>query len=374
MENVNKKWRSALLCGVSLALTLFLLGLLLLSNGQSGGLDQVKRVNLRMADHFSMYMTNEVSDALENVLSVRKVYWLSDDDQVAPEPDPACYGVADDPSTLQWLFEDAAQLLDGQETYFTAETEIIPETVVTYYLDPTIFAVTWKEEIGGMTYTISEVKIADASQIRRFLSGGKYGSDQQVTTSEMAASVNAVVASSGDFYKFRHSGVVVYDGTLKRMEGARLDTCFVDQNGDLIFAHAGELTTEEDANALIEENGIRFSLAFGPILIEDGERCEPANYPVGEVEGNYSRAGIGQKGELHYILAAVNSEFFHRLPNISQFAAGVEQLGCDKFYTLDGGQTATIVMNDQVINDVDYGAERAISDIIYFATAIPDGG
>lgn len=374
MENREQKRGTNAFFGASLVLTLCLLAFLLMSSRTPAESANAKAVNLQITDRLSMQLTNEVSDALDGVLSIPKVYWLSDDDQVAPEPDPACYGVTDDPSTLQWLLDDAARLLDGQETYFSTETQILPETTVTYYLDPTILAVTWKEKVGGMTYTISEVKIADASQFRRFLSGGKYGSDQQVTTSEMAASVNAVVASSGDFYKFRKYGVTVYNGMLKRMEGARLDTCFVDQNGDLIFAHAGDLTTEAEANALIEENGIRFSLAFGPILIEDGERCEPANYPVGEINEQFSRAGIGQKGELHYILVTVNTEFLYRVPTISQFAAGVEQLGCDKFYTLDGGQTATIVMNDQVINDVDYGAERAISDIIYFATAIPDGG
>ena len=42
-------------------------------------------------------------------------------------------------------------------------------------------------------------------------------------------------------------------------------------------------------------------------------------------------------------------------------------------YTLDGGQTAVITMNDRRINAVQFGYERMISDIIYFATAVPDG-
>ena len=43
-------------------------------------------------------------------------------------------------------------------------------------------------------------------------------------------------------------------------------------------------------------------------------------------------------------------------------------------YTLDGGQTAVIAMNDKLINSVLFGFQRKISDIIYFATAVPDGG
>ena len=42
-------------------------------------------------------------------------------------------------------------------------------------------------------------------------------------------------------------------------------------------------------------------------------------------------------------------------------------------YTLDGGQTGAIIMNDKLINRPDWGFQRHISDIFYFATAIPDG-
>ena len=46
--------------------------------------------------------------------------------------------------------------------------------------------------------------------------------------------------------------------------------------------------------------------------------------------------------------------------------------GVQKAYTLDGGQTAEIVMFGAPINHVDFGFERTVSDIIYFATAIPE--
>jgi len=49
-------------------------------------------------------------------------------------------------------------------------------------------------------------------------------------------------------------------------------------------------------------------------------------------------------------------------------------VGIRTAYALDGGQTATIVTGGELMNHVDYGGERKISDIIYFATAIPSGG
>ena len=362
------------LCIVSMAVSAFLLKNLFFNNSDPGNSENKTVVNYAMMDRYDMAMTNAKSNALDGILSLKKVYWLSDDDQVAPEPNQACYGETDDPSTLQWLLDEAAELLDGQTTYFSTETEILPGTKVTYYLDETIFAITWKESYNWMCYTVAEVKIAHPSQFRRFLAGGEYGSAIQLTTTEMSASVNAVLASAGDFYKFRRGGTIVYDGQLQRMVGYRLDTCYVDENGDLLLTKADELQTEEEVNRFIEENNIRFSLSFGPTLIRDGEICTPRQYPIGEVSEEYSRSGIGQRDELHYILTTVNHQFYSNVPTIYNFARGVARFGCDQFYTLDGGQTASIAMNDKLINAVDYGSQRKISDIIYFATAVPDGG
>lgn len=47
--------------------------------------------------------------------------------------------------------------------------------------------------------------------------------------------------------------------------------------------------------------------------------------------------------------------------------------GCDKAYNLDGGQTSLIVTNNRVMSYLSFFCERRVSDIIYFATAIPDG-
>ena len=362
------------LCFASVAASAFLLKDLFMNNSDPGGTNNKAVVDYAMMDRYDMAMTNTQANALDGILSLKKVYWLKDSDQVAPKPNQAFYGETDDPSTLQWLLDEAAELLDGQTTYFSTETKIYPGTKVMYYLDDTILAITWKEEYNWMCHTVSEVKIAHPSQFRRFLAGGEYGSSIQLTTTEMSASVNAVVASAADFYKYRRAGIIVYDGKLQRMDGASLDTCFVDEESNLILVKANELTTPEAVNQFIEENNIRFSLAFGPILIRDGQRCEPQRYGLGEVDEKYSRAGIGQRGELHYFFTTINYQFSGNAATIREFAAAAERLGCDQFYTLDGGQTATIAMNNQLINAVDYGSQRKISDIIYFATAVPNGG
>lgn len=336
------------------------------SNGQNSD------TNYALTDRYNMFITNTLSDALDGMLSIPKTYWLSDDDLVAPKPNPDGYGTADDPSSLQWLLDKAAPLLNGQDTLFTTETEILPGSQVHYYYDETILVITWKQLMDGAVYTVSEVKIADPSQFRRFLADGEFGSYSKYYPSEMAASVNAVVATNADFYIYWGTGIVVYDSKLLRTEGYSMDSCFIDQNGDLLFAHKGQLTNKAKMQEFVEDNGVRFSMAFGPVLIEDGEIVDiKFPYPVGEGKASDTRMALCQRDTLHYMLVTVTQEPpYGPSPDWWGFAKNLKILGCEKAYNLDGGQSATVVMDGQVINHV---KQRQTSDIIYFATAIPNG-
>jgi len=333
-----------------------------------------KPADVGILDRYDMYMTNQTSNALEGILSIKKSYWLNDDDLIAPEPNQECYGATNDPSSLQWLLDEAEGMLSVGDTTFSLDVEIQPGSQVLWYLDETIFVITWKQVIDNGIWTFSEIKIAHPSQFRRFLAGGEYGSDKQFVTTDMAASVNAVLASSGDFYKHRHQGVIVYDGIVQRVNSWNIDTCYIDDMGNMHFSRPGELTTVEEAQKFVDEHNIRFSIAFGPILIDNYQRCNPGTYLLGEIDDRFPRAALCQKGELHYVIIVSNQEGAHwQTPKLYEFAQHLEQYGFEKAYTLDGGQTAVIAMNDRLINPVHFGYQRQISDIFYFATAIPNG-
>ena len=353
-------------------LTVLLVTLLL--GGQAKSPGESETADEALADRFNMYITNRVSDALAGVLDVEKVYWLKDEDTIAPEPDPNKFGTTSDPSTLQWFLEDAQGLLRGEKTVFSLDTPLQDGSEVIYYLDETIMCITWKRPIGTAMYTFSEVKIAHPSQFRRFLADGQYGSERQYYATEMAAAVNAVTASNADFYKYRPLGIVVYNGQVYRADN-RVDTCFIDDQGELLFARAGQINTWDEAQRFVDDNNIRFSLAFGPVLIENGENVVPERYLLGEITGAYSRAAIAQLGPLHYLMVVTGYEDTYRyMPGSRQFADVLIGMGVEKAYSLDGGQTGVIVTNDKLINRPNYGFQRTVSDIIYFATAVPDGG
>lgn len=347
----------------------------ILSSGTKEAVAQVKAADVTIMDKYDMYVTNAISDALDGVLAIEKVYWLSDNDMVAPEPNQACYGEVNSYEELKPILEKAEKLLGGQKLAFTPDRPVWEGDTIHYYLDDTILAFTWKEVIDDCVYTVAEVKLAHPSQFRRFLAGGEFGSDIQTVTTEMAATVNAVLASSGDFYGYRKYGAVVYEGQLRRFEGEQVDTCYITESGDLLFTYRGQLKSEEDAKKFIEDNHVRFSLAFGPVLLDNGEIMVPNTYSLGEINGTYSRAAICQWDKLHYLVVNTSQEagYWHRYP-VKVFAKFIQELGCKKAYALDGGQTTAIVMNDELITLPDYRTQRKISDIIYFATALPEGG
>lgn len=356
-----------------LTLTCSVLLSFLMTGGASRGTAQNSDKDYALTDRYNMFVTNTLSDTLGGVLSIPKTYWLNDDDLVAPKPNPDCYGTAKDPASLMWLLDEAATLLDGQETLFSAETPIYEGSAIQYYYDETILVITWKQLIDNAVYTISEVKIADPSQFRRFVADGVYGSSSKYVPTEMASSVNAVLATNGDFYSFRNMGTIVYDSKLMRAEGYSMDSCFIAGNGDLIFSHVGRLTTKEAMQQLIDDNGVRFSLAFGPVLVENSQLCwikDP--YPVGEGNYYYPRMALCQRDTLHYLMVTVSQEPpYENAHTLPIFAENLLDMGSKMAYNLDGGQSATIVMNNKTVN---YVWQRKVSDIIYFATAIPNGG
>ena len=306
---------------------------------------------------------------------VRQLYTIDEGTLVAPEPNQACYGQSTDLLELLAVLEQAEWMLEGERLYFDPKVELFEGSTVNYYLDDSIFAVTWKEVHGESVYTFSEVKVRHPSQFRRHLAGGEYGSDYQYKTTEMAESVNAVVASSGDFYRFRDFGAVVYQGEAKRVEGTYAETCYIDSNGDMHFTYGGDVLTVQEVQAFVDEHDIQFSLAFGPILVDDYKVVDHTWYGVGEITEGYARAALCQMGDLHYLVATANTEgAYGDVPTVAQFQKVIAATGCRHAYSLDGGQTAAIVMNDQLINRPVYGEQRKISDIIYFATAVPEGG
>ena len=139
-------------------------------------------------------------------------------------------------------------------------------------------------------------------------------------------------------------------------------------------AREDQFETEAEAQAYLDENNIMFSLSFGPVMVENGVDVTPYDYPLGEIRDTYARCAIGQLGKLHYLAMTINcqSPDYYVYVTLRQAADSMIAHGCYNAYTLDGGQTGSIIIGNELINPVQFGVERRMSDIFYFATAIPE--
>lgn len=327
---------------------------------------------LDLVGKLDVFMNNSASDALENVAYIKKIYTIPESDLVAPKPDQSKFGSTTDPAVVQAVVDSAAELLEGQELIWNPDIVLMEGSEIEYYCDETILVIAWKEAINNSACSFVEVKIAHGSQLRRALSDNTYGSSVYMYPTQMAQNANAVVAINGDFYGHRSCGITVYQRQLYRFNPRSLESCFFTASGDMIFTHVGELNTEDEVKKFVQDNDIVFSISFGPILVENGEKKTTNTYLVGEVDIQYSRAAIGQVDKLHYLLMSINEEgVYKNRVTINQAADLIYAKGVPNAYALDGGQTATIVMNGETFNRPDWGNERIMTDIIYFATAIP---
>lgn len=307
---------------------------------------------------------------------IPKHYRLSEGTLCGLPPVEENFGSTRDPARIRALLEtsEARALIGGQPLAWNEEIRLLDDTEIRYYLDETILALVWQEETAGAYGTFSEVFLSDASQLIRRIGGDSYGSDELKPISAFAADSNAVLAISADFYHFvyRDYGALVYQRELCRFNPRSCDSCFFTADGDMLFVRADQFADSGACERFIADNDVVFSVAFGPVLIDDGVDVTPSYYRYGEINEPYARAAIGMLGERHYLTMNINHGPGHgNLVTLRRAADEMIGHGCRKAYTLDGGQTGETVFRGEVINPLQKPWERPQSDAICFVSAWP---
>ncbi len=244
-------------------------------------------------------------------------------------------------------------------------------TSQTVYEDESITVTMESRKIDDSVYHIAWVKIAHPSQLRAALAG-PYGSKKTAKTSEIAAANNAVVAINGDYFQYRSSGYEVRQGeVLRKTPNTKLDLLVVDENGDF---HIFKKSNKKELTAFLQEHTPVNAFTFGPALVKDGEVQYINNTYGFAPQDRAPRVGIGQIGPLEYVLVVVDGrqEDYSRGISIKMLAEFMGELGCQQAFNLDGGGSATMVFNGACYNSISDKSERNISDIIYFASAVPE--
>ena len=123
--------------------------------------------------------------------------------------------------------------------------------------------------------------------------------------------------------------------------------------------------------------GVWNTLSFGPALLDDGQIVDgieevevDTNFGNHSIQGDQPRTGIGVIDENHFVFVVVDgrSSGYSKGVTMTEFAQIFQDLGATVAYNLDGGGSATMWFDGELVNDpLGKGEERGTSDILYLA-------
>lgn len=176
----------------------------------------------------------------------------------------------------------------------------------------------------------------------------------------IAKEYNALFAISGDYIRYRDTGVCVRNGVLCR------STPDNERDMGVIYLD-GRMETYEakkaPVEALLADENVWHIIGFGPELLD--ENGQPKTQFNTKVSGHNPRCAIGYYEPGHYCFLMVEgrSDATAGL-RISDLSKLMHSLGCVKAFNLDGGATAAMYFNGKLLNDRGH-KPREMHDIFY---------
>ena len=243
------------------------------------------------------------------------------------------------------------------------------------YEDETIQVRMEEREADGVIWHLAFVKITSPTQLRT-ATAGKLTSSKVASVSAMARNNHAVIAINGDNYVDKPEKTTFeYRMTqkIRSKTNKTKDMLIIDENADFHLVLAQPKKEQTAAlEALAKEHTIVNAFTFGPALVIDGEE-QQINKEYGyNPNGKEPRAALGQTGPLSYVLAIAEGRGESSGLSQQDLAHFMAELGCQQAFNLDGGNSAEMVFGNKIYKGMPGGDERGLSDIIYFATAVPE--
>lgn len=354
LENTDKVTSSKKNTFVKIFAMVFLLALfsLFLSSGNIMNLTEVSLSSNDRDSFFQSSTNNLLSEAMKGTHTIPRTYTLGMGEYLTPKPDKTKFTKIEDEERKNY---------DGSP--------------IDYYKDETIEVKCWKEKTKYGIMTFAEVWIAHPSQFRRTIVDNVISDKHLDHPQNIFAKTNGVLGMSGDYCAYRPYGIEILYGNLVRDKVGshltpKMDILVYDTDGNFSVYESTKKFFQTD---VYKNEKIIHTLAFGPMLIDDykvsTKKDKLYKYQNGRPWEKWPRAAICQFDyDKHYLLCRLGQ------PGtvMEDFAKEISKKGVRLAYALDGGQTGTIMFNKKIVNEPAYGGTRAISDIIYFATAVPD--
>ncbi len=268
-------------------------------------------------------------------------------------------------STLLLMFAASGALATEPNTKTIEETVSYKGDTLEIVVDRWCYAFNNTE----LRFFVADIKTADPLQLRTAFAGEEYSRDFVEATSAIAARHDAVLAVNGDYYNFKDkNGLVIRNGVLYRDRPSSRDQLLVMKDGTFVSLPRGYEGGEGEK--FIAE-GVEQAFTFGPLLVDNGVAVElPEKYFISTKDGVCEpRTAIGQIDENHYVFIVADGRregWSDRGMTLKRLQEIFVELGCRIAYNLDGGGSATMIMNGERLNKTSGSRERDVSDIVYF--------
>lgn len=215
-----------------------------------------------------------------------------------------------------------------------------------------------KQRVEKTDVYVADIYISSVQNMRRGFSHGKWRANAQ-KLSVLAKDNAAILAITGDYSSLFDKGLVVANGeVIRKSSNALRHNCLIYSDGRLETFGRKEMVIDE-----VKLEDVWQTFLFGPELLgDDGTKFDHFDSKIGVAN---PRTVIAYFSPGHYCFVLVdgrgNGNRGMTLIELSRF---LSDLGCKQAYNLDGGQSAMMMFNGNMVNSP-YKGGRSLNDMVY---------
>lgn len=260
--------------------------------------------------------------------------------KVSPTPEPT-------PTPVPGDFSDAfskAEIPEGMDYVYRGQDYLIG--IEEYYVDNAVLFV-------------ADVYVRDVHLIKTAFANGSFKgrSSRYENIVSLCEDNNALFGVSGDYVSIREDGVVIRNGELLQ-NSKYTDILVLYVDGTMAVYGPREKTIQD-----LTDGSVWQTWCFGPNLLDKNGQAMEINH---KLMRNNPRCAIGYYEPGHYAFVVVDgrTKYYSEGMTLTALSTFMADLGCKVAYNLDGGQTAQMVLEDNLVNMPANGGRR-VGDIIY---------
>ena len=210
-----------------------------------------------------------------------------------------------------------------------------------------------------VTYHVADIYVRDVTAIRTAAAQGDFGMRYTRTIRSIADDAGALLAIGGDSYTREKNSFVIRNGVLYRDTPIEnTDLCILYRDGTMETKRWGTFTAQE----IIDSDPWQV-WGFGPALLDEHGRYMEIRH---RLSGHNPRTAIGYYEPGHYCFVVVDGRGESVGVTLHSLSRLMEDLGCTVAYNLDGGDSAQLYWNGEIISHA-CNETRVIGDVIYLA-------